>query len=712
MERIAIIGCALRTPGASNAEAFWRMLLDKRRAISTIPRQRWDVERLLAYFTDEPRVNSLRWGGLLDGIDKFDPEFFNITPAEARSMDPQQRLILELGYLCAENAGLTLAQLQGSRTGVYVGISSYDYNKLVGRDFRFVDRSAAIGTSHFAAPNRLSWFMKLKGPSVAADAACASSLVALHQACHALTNRDIDIAMVGGVNAILTPDVMISFMQSGLLSQDGHCRVFDARADGYVRAEACGVVAAKRLADAHADGDRILGVVRGVKLTQTGVRQSFIAPSGIAQEEVMRTAWEAAEVTAAEIGYIEAHATGTFLGDAVELTAIQKQLKNGGRTEPCIVGSYKPNIGYPEAASGIVSLIKVLKMFEHNRIPGQLDYETLNHALADAETLKITSQDKVWGSVEKRIAGLNAFGVGGTYAHVVIEEPDAVPSPLTGSAPLWLLPVSAKTPASLQKLAARYAETISSADDNDAGQYCRIIAVRRNHFSRRHLIFGVSAQDLVQQLLGIAACEHDASIQRPRKRNSVVVRLDGPAQAGVDFIQRLCSAIPGNSVLGNYFSKAVEYRHGLSNASANALILSHGLVCGLTDLGIMVARVELCGEWAVAGVDTLHSAALASLGELAHASPSLSVKNGAQPDNDLLSLIFEGTRVESGPSLGSWFHGALAAVYEAGVELDWASLWNNDRSMLDLELPAYEFNLTRHWVESLVEDVDCISTTT
>lgn len=686
--------------------------MDKRRAISTIPKQRWDVKRLLAYFTDEQRVNSLRWGGLLDGIDKFDPEFFNITPAEARSMDPQQRLILELGYLCAEHAGLTLAQLQGSRTGVYVGISSYDYNKLVGRDFRFVDRSAAIGTSHFAAPNRLSWFMKLKGPSVAADAACASSLVALHQACHALTNRDIDIAMVGGVNAILTPDVMISFMQSGLLSQDGHCRVFDALADGYVRAEACGVVAVKRLADAYADGDRILGVVRGVKLTQTGVRQSFIAPSGIAQEEVMRTTWEAAEVSAADIGYIEAHATGTFLGDAVELTAIQKQLRNGGRTEPCIVGSYKPNIGYPEAASGIVSLIKVLKIFEHNRIPGQVDYETLNHALADTETLKIVSQDKVWASSEKRIAGLNAFGVGGTYAHVVVEEADAVPSPLKWPAPLWMLPLSAKTPASLQKLAARYAKAISSADDKDAGHYCRILAVKRNHFPWRHLIHGASAQDLVQQLLGIAAGEHEALTQRTRKKNSVVVRLDGPAQAGVDFVQRLTEFTPDNSVLGDFFRKATALEYGLNNTSATSLILSHGLVCGLTNLGVKVSRIELCGEWAVAGVDKIHSATLISLGELAHASPLLSVIAGTQSDNDLLSLVFDGSRAESDTSLERWLHGALATVYESGVELDWAGLWCNDRSMLDLDLPAYEFNLTRHWVEVPTEDIDSISATT
>jgi acyl transferase domain-containing protein len=548
MDDIAIVGRALRVPGAAGPEDFWKLLSRRQRAISRVPAQRWDARRVMRHRDDIARGESLDWGGFLDDIDLFDADFFGIGGAEADVMDPQQRLILEAGQRCAEDAGLCARALRGARGGVYVGISSYDYNRLMGRDYRRIDAHAAVGTSLFAAPNRLSWFFKLEGPSVAVDAACASSFVALQQAVAALRRGEIDLAFVGGVNAILTPDVMLSFAQAGLLAEDGRCRAFDARADGYVRAEACAMVALKRARDARADGDRILAVVRAVELAQAGHRQAFMAPQGLAQERLLRRTWEAAGIGPSDLGYVEAHANGTRLGDAIELTALQGAFAAAGRDRPCPVGSYKPCIGYPESASGLVGLVKVLSVFEHGLIPGQLDFEEPNPTLAECGLLEVSAADRAWApGARPRFAALTALGAGGTYAHVVLEEaPAAAPATATagagrGAAPAWILPLSARTPDGLRRLAAEAAQSLCSLDDAALARACGAAARRRDHFACRLLVHGADAAELRRRLL-LAAPPAAAPPRARRRPVGVDIVWSGSREEGDALVAALASA--------------------------------------------------------------------------------------------------------------------------------------------------------------------------
>jgi acyl transferase domain-containing protein len=636
---LAIIGCALRTPGANNAQAFWQLLIDKRRVIGTVPKERWDAQRLIDYRSDVRRRDSLRWGSFLDDIGRFDTDFFHIPPAEACMMDPQQRQILEVGYLCAEHAGLTLPQLHESRSGVYVGLCSLDYNQLVCRDFRQILAGTTVGVSLFGTPNRLSWFLKLKGPSMAADAACSSSLVALHQASAALSSQEIDLAFVGGVNATLTPDVSLSFAQAGFLSQDGHCRVFDARADGYVRAEACGMVALKRLADAERDGNRILGVLRGIKLAQTGLRQGFMAPNGVAQEEVVQAAWQAAEVSGADIGYLEAHATGTLVGDAVELNALHRQLRAQGCTQRCPVGSYKPNIGYPESASGIVSLIKVLKIFEHGRIPGQCDFEELNPALAGCETLDISSAERPWPPAGKLpIVGLSTFGVGGTYAHAVLEAPPARQAKPPRPGTLWVLPLTAHCASSLHELVQHTAVALENADTAAVGEACRTAALLRTHFPYRRMAKGASAEQLKDDLKRLAP---SPSPQQPPKRRTpstpaVVLRMPN-----IDLVH------------------AAQAEPARARAAA--------LVAALNTVGITVSHIDF--------------------GEL---------NDGDAPNT--LYINCRDIDHDNPEALQRFLLHALAQLYEAGGEPLWNQLWPGP-GQPSAVLPGYPFAGARHWVD-------------
>lgn len=424
-EPIAIVGMGLRFPGGANdLESFAQLLWSRGDAVSEVPGDRWAVDEL---YSDDPDASGkicTRRGAFLDRVDQFDADFFGISPREAASMDPQQRILLEVSWEALENAGYAPDRLSGSRSGVYLGISNCDYGRALFAQPDLLDIYASTGGALSIAAGRLSYFLGWHGPSMAIDTACSSSLVALHLACQGLRLRECDLALAGGINLILTPEMSICFSNARMMSPDGRCKTFDGGADGYVRGEGCGVVVLRRLSDALADGDRILALVRGSAVNQDGRSGGLTAPSGPAQQAVIRAALQAAGAAPNEIGYLEAHGTGTPLGDPIEIGAIGSVFGPGrDRSRPLAVGSVKTNIGHLEAAAGIAGIAKVVLALQRGTIPPNLHLQTGN-PLIDWAGLPITVpvETMPWPLDGSRVAGLSSFGFSGCNAHVILEQ--------------------------------------------------------------------------------------------------------------------------------------------------------------------------------------------------------------------------------------------------------------------------------------------------
>ena len=371
-EPIAIVGLSCRYPGgAVNPEAYWELLREGRDAIREVPAERWDVSQYVKPGDEHPP----RWfGGFLDGIDQFDPEFFGISPREAATMDPQQRLVLEVAWEALERAGIVPESLFNTQTGVFLGITTTDYSRIamsVGADA--MDVYTATGSALNVAAGRVAYFLGLHGPTMAVDTACSSSLTAIHLACQSLRNGESSLALAGGVNVLLNPEPFIMFSRWGMMAPDGRCKTFDAAADGFVRAEGCGVLVLKRLSDAQADGDTILALIRGSAVNEDGKSSGLTVPNGIAQQAVIRSALAAAGVQPGDVSYVETHGTGTALGDPIEVEAIGQALSEG-RTQPLTIGSVKTNIGHAESASGVAGLIKTVLALQHEEIPPHLHF--------------------------------------------------------------------------------------------------------------------------------------------------------------------------------------------------------------------------------------------------------------------------------------------------------------------------------------------------
>src|SRR3984885_8230194 len=371
---IAVVGVGLRLPGgASDETSLWRMLAEGRDAVTELPRERWDIEAYYEPDPDKPGKMNIRHGAFLTEVDQFDADFFGVSPREAVSMDPQQRLLMEVSWGALENAAIAPASLFGTQTGVFVGMGNNDYWRMVYGDEEQIDAYGALGNSYGVAAGRLSYFLGVHGPALTVDTACSSSLVAVHLACASLRSGECTLALAAGVNLILSPEANINFSKSRMLAPDGRCKTFDAAADGYVRGEGCVVVVLKPLSAALAARNRILAVIRGTALNQDGRSGGLTAPNGPAQEAVIREALKMAGVAPHEVSYLEAHGTGTSLGDPIEVRAAGAVLCQGRPMDkPLAISSIKTNIGHLEAAAGITGLLKVVLAFQNKQIPPHL----------------------------------------------------------------------------------------------------------------------------------------------------------------------------------------------------------------------------------------------------------------------------------------------------------------------------------------------------
>ncbi len=506
-EPIALVGMACRFAGAASLDQYWRLIVEQLDATGEIPPDRWDIEAFYDPDLDAPGKMAVRWGGFVDGVDQFDPLFFGISPREASRMDPQQRLLLEVGWEALEHAGLPASRLAGSAAGVFVGIGGTDYSKIpthYENHLEYIDAHVGTGNALSIAANRLSYVLDLRGPSFIVDTACSSALLAVHLAIGSLRARECDVALAAGVNLILSPEVMIAFSKARMLSTTGKCRPFDAAADGYVRGEGCGVIVLKRLTDAVRDGDNIWAILRGSAVNQDGRTSGITAPNSLSQHRVIRAALAASGITASQIGYLEAHGTGTPLGDPLEVQGLERLFRRSKSDEPpCYMTSVKANIGHTETASGMASIIKVALMMRHGLIPGQLHFQELNpHIQLEQTRLVVPRESLPWEPIGgERYAGVSSFGFGGTNVHVIMQasQPRQVPAP-SEDRPLHLLTVSAKTTTALDALAGRYAEYLEKHPRASPADVCHSANAGRSHHQHRLSVVAADGKQLRERL--------------------------------------------------------------------------------------------------------------------------------------------------------------------------------------------------------------------
>jgi acyl transferase domain-containing protein len=510
VEPIAIIGIGCRLPGASDPESYWQLLRNGVDAITEVPAERWDID---AFYDPNPKVPgkmSTRWGGFIEqGAGDFDANFFGISPREAQRMDPQQRIALEVAWEALENAALAPDKLSGTQTGVFIGISHSDYDRLIYQDHSRLSAFNGTGSYHCIAANRISFLLNLCGPSMAVDTACSSSLVAVHLACQSLRLGESSMALAGGVNMNLSPEETIALSKARAMAADGRCKVFDARADGYVRGEGCGIVILKRLADALRDGDSIRALIRGSAVNQDGLSNGLTAPNGNAQQAVIRQALESAGLAPAQISYVEAHGSGTPLGDPIEVKALKAVLlQDRPADRTCWMGSAKTNLGHLEAAAGIAGLIKVVLALQHCEIPPHLHLHQLSPYISLEKTpIRIPVELTPWVTPDaRRIAGISGFGFGGTNCHAIVEE--AAPREMVrnqADRPLHLLALGAKNEPALLQLAQRYETYLAAHPDADLGDVCFTANTGRLHGDHRMAVIGETVgqvRDCLQSFIG------------------------------------------------------------------------------------------------------------------------------------------------------------------------------------------------------------------
>ena len=522
-EPIAVVGIGCRfPPDIESPEEFWALLERGGDAIRPIPDDRWDSGYYHHPHANVPGKICTRHGGFLAHKDLFDPQFFKISPREAAYMDPQQRLLLEVAWEAFENANIPADTLYGSDTGVFVGISGFDYANLVAEYLpdAEVDPTVGTGASHSAASGRLSYVLGFHGPSLSIDTACSSSLVSVHAACESLRRRECGTALAGGVNLMLSPFYHIVFSTARMLAADGRCKTFAESADGYVRSEGAGLLVLKRLSDALAHHDNILATIKGGAVNHAGASGGLTVPNGPAQQQVIWNALQNAGVTPAAVDYVEAHGTGTALGDPIELNALGDVFGSiDSRGRPLFVGSVKTNVGHMEAAAGIGGLIKVILQLQRGAIAPNLHFTQPSSRIDWSQSPLVVPTEVIpWPDSDgPRLAGVSSFGFSGTNAHLVLEQaPECRELPGRGHRPMHLVTLSAKTEGALKRIAERYATSPPVSNDCDPADLAYAANAGRSHFSYRAAVVCSSTSELRRQLTALQHGERPTGVSLAR----------------------------------------------------------------------------------------------------------------------------------------------------------------------------------------------------
>lgn len=512
---IVIVGYSCNFPGARDADQFWQNLKAGKESIVRVPSERWDWQALDGDPKTEAGKTNVHWGGFCDGMLEFDPAFFNISPREAVLMDPQQRLLMTYVWKAIEDAGHDPTSFAGKKLGIFAGTASSDYRQLIsdaGGDEAYV----ATGSVASVGPNRMSYFLDLHGPSEPVETACSSSLVAMHRAVQSIKNGECEAAVAGGVNTMITPDAHINFSKAGMLSPDGHCKTFSKDANGYVRGEGVGFILLKKLSAAKRDGDRVLAIVKASGINHGGHANSLTAPNTSAQAALLRDTYASTDINPYDIGYIEAHGTGTPLGDPVEINGLKSAFGDTennpaqGADRTCFIGSVKTNIGHLELAAGVAGIIKTLLQIEHKMLVPSLHSENINpHIKLDASPFQIIQKQTSWepfrdnsGNDMPRLAGVSSFGFGGVNAHIVLEEyiDAGIAQNVSESVGDNIFVLSAKSQSALKEQAKTLCAALSVHTENDAQNIAYTLQQGRAAMPHRLAVVASSLAELQSRL--------------------------------------------------------------------------------------------------------------------------------------------------------------------------------------------------------------------
>ena len=641
--QVAIIGFSFRLPG-TNRDQCWEDLLNGRDLVTEVHPQRWDQRSFLHPNKQHPGSSYTFAAGSIGDALGFDAAFFGISPREAALMDPQQRLLLELAWEAIENAGIRAETLRGSDCGVYIGISGSDYAQRLVEDLGALDSTVATGNTSSLAANRLSFVLDLHGPSMPIDTACSSSLVAFHQAYRAISTGECSQALTGGVSLHFHPFGFIAFSKATMLSPKGRCKVFDAEGDGYVRSEGGGIFLLKNLEQALADGDPILAVVANTKVNTDGHKQGLTIPNHAAQVALMEHAYREIGISPVDIDYLEAHGTGTIVGDPIETRAIGEALaRHRPRNQPLPIGSVKGNLGHLESASGVAGLVKVLFCLRHRMVPANIHFDTPNpHILFDEWNIQVVDHNRPLKPEGRLIIGINSFGFGGANAHVILTSPD---EPDLGRAkrcksrittPLPVV-VSARDPAALRDAARGMADALGTLNGADFYDFAYSSAFRRDRHPWCVVAFGNSPAQVARDLAIFAAEAVPDHKPTGLESGSVLADASGPAfvysgngsqwegmgrqlledsrfRAAIHEIDRYFSPLAGFSLADELAVPDRIGRYALTEIAQPALFaIQVGLTHMLRDRGIKPTAVcghsvgEVAAAWAAGALTLKHA---------------------------------------------------------------------------------------------------------
>ncbi len=534
-EPIAIVGIGCRFPGGCNSpEAFWKALIEGEDLISIVPEDRWNVDELYDANPSVPGKMTTKFGGFIEDIGMFDAAHFGITPREAQSMDVQQRLALEVTWEALEAAGELGPSLSGSNTGVFMGAGGSDYTRRYFEDIENIDFYCATGSYTSIVSNRISYVLGLQGPSISMDTGCSSSLVSIHLACRSLVARECNLAVAGGVNSIVSPEITVALSKAKMMAPDGKCKTFDASANGYVRSEGCGVVILKRLEDAVRDNNNIICVIKGSSVNHVGRSNGISAPSGTSQKRLIKQALKSARVKASEIQYIEAHGTGTLVGDPIEVEALGTVMGEGRTAaNPLIIGSVKTNIGHTELAAGAAGLIKVALAMKNEAIPRHLHFSELNPRISLNSIPAIIPTETIsWkkGCRQRRLAGISSFGFGGVNAHIILEDYEDNRLPQTRGDKTAVFMISAKNASALSNIEDNLIEYFDTCE-SDYNDNCYTANVGRARMANRLAIIASNNNQakhiLVQHRQGVEQNRLFRAVRKPIEDKKIAFLFTG-----------------------------------------------------------------------------------------------------------------------------------------------------------------------------------------
>ncbi|MDX9860533.1 MAG: aminotransferase class III-fold pyridoxal phosphate-dependent enzyme, partial [Rhodospirillales bacterium] len=714
---IAIVGIACRFPGGANSPGqFWDLLADGRDAVGPVPPDRWNTDRWWDANPDSPGKLYIREGAFLDDVKGFDPAFFNMTPKEAQALDPQQRLLLEMSWEAFDASGVDVRRLAGSRAGVFIGLSNYDYIQahIHSGDPTRIDAYSGSGAMFSTAAGRLAYFYDFKGPCLTVDTACSSSLVALDLAVKSLRRGECDVALAGGISLILSPDSTVALCKVKALAADGRSRAFDDDATGYGRGEGGGLLVLKRLDDARRDGDRIQAVLAGSAVNHDGRSNGLTAPNGLAQQQVIRDALADAGLSPDAIDYVEAHGTGTPLGDPIEFGALRAVFGRRSSSRPLWMGSVKTNIGHTEAAAGIAGVIKVVLALRHRRLPKSLHFSRPNHHIDwDSASIQVVAEARDWTDASgPRTAGISSFGLSGTNAHVILTEPQEAEEPaatVDRSGGVHVLPLSAATGTALRAVAERWRERLAAASADEAADLCHA-AARRPALRERLVVSGRTVSELAAALSSLPEERFARSLRRLGTRG--VVFLFGGGQQGLATAGRtLTQCRPSFRAAFERTDPQQPALYRLQVALA-ALWVGWGVrpaaVIGC-EAGVKAAAEVAGRPESEGGTLPFYSATRDRLPEVFAAARAAGYDTFVEigPSADLIQQLRDGIGQDAGllvdslnPEADEDGHivSSLAALWENGIDIDWTA-FGAPRPRRKVEAPTYPFQRHPYWLD-------------